>query len=181
VANAIRLLQTTDQFFNVAASDRWYLRFFRGNILPTLASLVSQFSPAKEFLFPVVSQIALNYEDSSLSQPQQRHKFAVKAGDRMPYFLVEGENVYDQLRAPKFHLLIFSDGQHNNSSLKLDAEYADSVDLHVIPLYPRVIEIFGSKQSFQLLLRPDHYIAFLSPHCSLDHLTAYFKRVEVFG
>lgn len=177
VANAIRLLQTTDQFFDVAASDRWYLRFFRGNILPTLASLVSQFSPAKEFLFPVVSQIALNYEDSSLSQHQQRHKFAVRAGDRMPYFLAEGENIYNRLRAPKFHLLIFSNEQHGNSSLKLAAEYADCVDLHVIPLYPRVVEIFGSKQFFQVLLRPDHYIAFLSPDCSLDHVTTYFKQV----
>ncbi|WP_033365700.1 FAD-dependent monooxygenase [Mastigocladopsis repens] len=176
VANAIRLLQTTDQFFDVAASDRWYLRFFRGNILPTLASLVSQFSPAKEFLFPVVSQIALNYEGSSLSQHQQRSKFEVKAGDRMPYFLIEGENIYNQLRAPKFHLLIFSDGQHDNSSLKLDAEYADCVELHVVPLYPRAVEIFGSKQSFQVLLRPDHYIALLSPDCSLNHLTAYFKQ-----
>lgn len=177
VANAIRLLRTTDQFFDVAASDRWYLRFFRGNILPTLAGLVSQFSPAKEFLFPLVSQIALNYGGSSLSQHQQRAKFEVKAGDRMPYFLVEGENIYDRLHAPKFHLLIFSDGQHDTDSLKLNAESADRVDLHVIPLYPRVVEIFGSKQSFQVLLRPDHYIAFLSPDCSLDHLTAYFEQV----
>lgn len=141
-----------------------------------MASLVSQFSPAKEFLFPVVSQIALNYEGSSLSQHPQRSKFELEAGDRMPYFLVDGENIYDQLCAPKFHLLIFSDGQHD-SSLKLGAEYADCVELHVVPLYPRVVEIFGSKQSFQVLLQPVHYIAFLFPDCSLDHLTAYFKQV----
>jgi len=38
-------------------------------------------------------------------------QFEVKAGDRMPYFLVDGSSVYDQLRAPKFHLLTFSNGE----------------------------------------------------------------------
>ncbi len=179
VANAKRLLQTTDQFFNVAASDRWDLRFFRDNILPNLAGFVTRFSAAKEFLFPMISQIGLDYPDSSLSQHQGDRKFEVKAGDRMPYFLVNGENIYDQLRNPTFHLLVFSDGQQDYVNLKLELEnkYGAWIDFHVIPLYPRVVEIFDSHQSFLVLLRPDHYIALLSPDCSLDDLNAYFNQV----
>ncbi|AFZ31993.1 Pentachlorophenol monooxygenase [Gloeocapsa sp. PCC 7428] len=179
LANAKRLLQTTDQFFDVAASDRWYFRFFRDNILPRLAGLVTQFSGAKEFLFPMVSQIGLDYRDSSLSQHQQDRHFEVKAGDRIPYFLVNGENIYDQLRNPKFHLLVFSDGQQDYEGLKLEleTEYGDFIDFHVIPLYPRVVEIFGSNQLFKVLLRPDHYIALLSPDCSLDDIKAYLHKV----
>ncbi len=179
LANAKRLLQTTDQFFEVAASDRWYLRFFRESIFPTLASFVTQFSNAKEFLFPIVSQIGLDYRDSSLSHPQQEQSFEVKAGDRMPYFLVNGENIYDQLRNPKFHLLVFSNGQQDYGYLKgqLEREYGDCIDFHVIPLYPRVVKIFGSEQSFKVLLRPDNYIALLSLDCSLDDLKAYFHKV----
>lgn len=187
LANAKRLLQTTDQFFDVVASDRWYHRFFRDNILPSLSGFVTQFSAAKEFLFPMVSQIGLDYRDSSLSQHQhdshaerlRQRKFEVKAGDRMPYFLVNGENVYDQLCDPMFHLLVFSDGQQNYEGLKQELEntYGDCIDFHLIPLYPRVSEIFGSHQSFKVLLRPDNYIALLSPDCSLDDLKTYFHEV----
>jgi 2-polyprenyl-6-methoxyphenol hydroxylase-like FAD-dependent oxidoreductase len=177
VANAKRLLQTTDQFFDVAASDRWYFRFFRDKVLPSIAGFVTQFSAAKEFLFPMVSQIGLDYRDGSLSQHQQRH-FEVKAGDRMPYFLVNGKNVYDQLRSPKFHLLVFSDGQQNYEYLKLELEkFGEWIDFHVIPLYPKVVEIFGSQKPFKVLLRPDNYIALLSPDCSLEDLKAYFCKV----
>ncbi|KAB8334384.1 pentachlorophenol monooxygenase [Scytonema tolypothrichoides VB-61278] len=177
LANAKRLLQTTDQFFEVAAGDQWYLRFFRDNILPSLASFVTQFGAAKEFIFPMVSQIGLNYRDSSLNWHQGEQKFDVKAGDRMPYFLVDGANVYDKLRDPKFHLLVFSDGEHGYEGLKqeLKNEYSDFIDFNVIPLYPRVVEIFGTNQPFKVLLRPDNYIGFISTDLDLDDLKAYIN------
>lgn len=179
LANAKRLLHTTDQFFDVAASDRWYFRFFRDNILPTLASFVTQFSAAKEFLFPTISQIGLNYSESSLSQHQHERKFEVKAGDRMPYFLVNGENVYDRLREPKFHLLAFSNEQQDNEQVKseLDTEYSDCIDFHIIPLSARVVEIFGIHKPFKVLLRPDNYIALLSLESSVGDLKTYLERV----
>jgi 2-polyprenyl-6-methoxyphenol hydroxylase-like FAD-dependent oxidoreductase len=176
LANAKRLLQTTDQFFEIAAGNQWYLQFFRDNIFPSLASFVTQFSAAKELLFPMVSQIGLNYRDSSLSQHRDNLNFEVKAGDRMPYFLVDGANVYDKLRAPKFHFLVFSNGERDYKSLKLELEkeYGDAIDFNVIPLYPRVVEIFGTNRPFEVLLRPDNYIGFISTDLSLDGLKAYF-------
>jgi 2-polyprenyl-6-methoxyphenol hydroxylase-like FAD-dependent oxidoreductase len=179
VANAKRLLQTTDQFFEVAASDRWYFRFFRDNIFPTLASVVTQFDAAKEFMFPMISQIGLDYRDSRLSQHQHDHTLQVKAGDRMPYFRVDGENVYDQLRSPKFHLILFTDGQQRYEHLnqEIEFDYGDYIDFHTIPLYPKVVDLFGSHQSFMVLLRPDHYIAFISPTVSLNETKTYFDKV----
>lgn len=179
LANAKRLLQTTDQFFDVVASDHWYLRFFRDNILPSLAGFVTQFSAAKEFLFPMVSQIGLDYPDSSLSQHQGEREFEVKAGDRMPYFLVDGANVYDKLREPKFHLLIFSDGKYGYGSLKsnLETEYGNLIDFNVIPLYPRVTEVFGTSQPFMVLLRPDNYIGLITSETSLSKINLYFNRI----
>lgn len=185
LANAKRLLETTDQFFDVAASDKWYLRLFRDNILPAIASFVTRFDAAKEFLFPLVSQIGLNYRDSSLSRHQSdsradrlhQRDFEVKAGDRMPYFLVDGANVYDKLCAPKFHLLVFSDGEDGYQGLKpeLEKEYGDLIDFNVIPLYPRVVEIFGTNRPFEVLLRPDNYIGFISTEVSLDELKEYLN------
>jgi 2-polyprenyl-6-methoxyphenol hydroxylase-like FAD-dependent oxidoreductase len=181
LANANHLLQTTDRAFEVAAGNQWYLRFLRDKILPSLASFVTQFSAAKEFLFPTVSQIGLNYHDSSLSEHQGDEDFAVKAGDRMPYFLVDGVNIYDLLCAPKFHLAIFADGTHNYQDLRLELElkYGNLIDINIIPLYPHVVEIFGVNLPFYLLLRPDNYIGFMTTEFSWSHLQDYFLRLSI--
>ena len=139
LANAKRLLQTTDVAFDNMTGEHWYTRFFRDNILPRLASFVTRFDAAKEFVFPIISQTGLNYRDSSLSDHQGDHELEIKAGDRMPYFLVEGENVYDQLSSPKFHLLVFSDGRQDYRDLQaeLENEYAEWIDFNVIQIHSR--------------------------------------------
>ncbi len=40
----------------------------------------------------------------------------------------------------------------------------------------QVEEIFGTNKNFQVLLRPDNYIAFVSPEISLDELIVYLKE-----
>jgi 2-polyprenyl-6-methoxyphenol hydroxylase-like FAD-dependent oxidoreductase len=150
LANAKHLLKTTDRTFAILAGQQWYLQLLRTKILPTLAGVVTQFSAVKKFLFPTISQIGLNYRDSSLSHHSGDKDFQVKAGDRMPYFLVNGANVYDKLRAPKFHLIVFADGEHGSRDLELELKntYGDLIDFNVIPLYPHVVEIFGADRPF---------------------------------
>ncbi|MBE9047626.1 FAD-dependent monooxygenase [Pleurocapsales cyanobacterium LEGE 10410] len=145
LANAKRLLRTTDRAFETMTGEHWYARFFRDRILPGVASFVTRFDAAKEFIFPIVSQIGLNYHESPLSQHQDL-EFKVQTGDRMPYFLVDGENVYHRLCAPKFHLIVFSIWKHDYQNLQSEVEnkYGDWVDFQTIPLYPQVAEIFGS-------------------------------------
>jgi hypothetical protein len=179
LANAKQLLHTTDQTFDLMSGSQWYMQVFRANVLPSLAGFVTKFSAAKEFLFPIVSEIGLNYRNSSLSQHQHDRASKVKAGDRMPYFLADGANVYEKLRDPKFHLLIFSDGQQSYEGLKLqlEAEYGDLIDFNVIPLYPHVAQLFGIEQSFEVLLRPDNYIGLISTDVALTDLKTYFNKL----
>jgi hypothetical protein len=111
-----------------------------------------------------MSQIGINYRDSSLSRHGGDEEFQIKAGDRMPYFLLDGGSVYDLLREPKFHLLTFSDGRSDYQTARgeVESRHARLVDYHVVPLYPRVAEIFGTDRSFNVLLRPDNHIGFIS-------------------
>jgi hypothetical protein len=51
---------------------------------------------------------------------------------------------------------------------------SETVDFHLIPLHPLVAEIFGTEESFQVLLRPDNYIAFISPELSGEKVRSYF-------
>src|SRR4051812_13846324 len=105
--NAKNLLRTTDRMFQLVAGPEWFLEFIRTNVFPAVAGFVFRFDAVKKFVFPLVSQIGINYRHGSLSRHDGDDDFKVKAGDRMPYFLVGGESIYDRLREPKFHLLVF--------------------------------------------------------------------------
>ena len=97
----------------------------------------------------------------------------------MPYFLTEGQNVYEKLVEPRFHLLFFARGKNDYEELKRDFQYdyGDVADQHVIEFDDRVKAIFGTDKPFVVLLRPDNYIAMISLDASLDGIKAYFNRL----
>jgi 2-polyprenyl-6-methoxyphenol hydroxylase-like FAD-dependent oxidoreductase len=173
--NAKNLLQTTDRMFQFAAGSEWFLAFLRTNVLPSVAKYVLGLDTVRKFIFPLISQIGINYRHSSLSRHAGDENFNVKAGDRMPYFLTDGRSVYDRLHQPRFHLLAFSDAQGDNRELEtdLEREFAGFIDFNTILLQPEVREAFGTNKSFNVLLRPDCYIGYISTETSLNELRVY--------
>lgn len=172
--NAKNLTQSTDRMFQFLASSEWFLAFLRTSVLPSIAKYMLGLDSVKHFVFPLISQIAINYRHGSLSEHAGDENFEVKAGDRMPYFLVDGESVYDKLRQPKFHLLVFS-GMSDETPT--DKRYDDWIDSHAIALQPPVVEKFGSDRPFTVLLRPDNYIGFITPGTSLNGVEIYLGEV----
>jgi len=185
--NARRLLATTDRMFNLAAGTDWLVNLIRTTIFPPLAKLILSIDAIKKKFFPMISQIGITYRDSSLSVHDGDGEFEIKAGDRLPYFLIEGKSVYGKLRAPKFHLLTFSGdhsdyaGDHQKATDEIGSRYADLLDQYAMPLYPLAGEIFGTDQPFQVLLRPDNYIAFISSESSARRLVAYLDELIANG
>lgn len=175
--NAKRLTETTDRMFNIVAGKDWLLDLIRTTVFPPMAKYILSIESVRKKFFIMISQIGINYRDSSLSA-EGGEDFEIKAGDRMPFFLVEGKSIYDQLRAPKFHLIRFSDGQ---SVAGADELGADLVDHHVIPIYPHVAELFGTSKSFNVLLRPDNYVAYISTETSLRPVSRYLTEVYHLG
>ena len=181
--NAKRLLQTTDRMFNLAAGTDWLVNVIRTTVFPPMAKFILSFDAIKKRFFPLISQIGITYRDSSLSAHDGDGDFEVKAGDRLPYFLVDGKSVYDKLRRPKFHLLTFSDGQSDyvrdsqGQPGEIQSKDADLIDHYVLPLYPLAAEVFGVNKPFNVLLRPDNYIGFISLNTSSDRVAEYLKDV----
>ena len=151
LANAENLLKTTDRFFNLAASPNLLLSFLRIYVFPSIAGLAFGIDAVKTFVFPRISQIGINYRRSSLSDAQGN--FSVNAGDRMPYFLVDGKSIYDRLRQPKFHLLVFSEGENDFQDLRNETE-TDSIDFNAMPLSPEVKKIFGTENPLSFCSDP---------------------------
>ncbi len=179
LANAKNLLRSTDEFFNVATGDQWWLRVFRDTVLPGVVNLTSHIDRIKAMMYPQVSMININYRDNSLSDHTGDRLFDIKAGDRMPYFLVDGASGYDKLAAPKFHLLIFSDGQSSYDELKntVEGDYGDLMDVTEVPLYPAIAKTFDADRSFMVLLRPDNHIGLLTTTLDADAVQEYLKQV----
>jgi 2-polyprenyl-6-methoxyphenol hydroxylase-like FAD-dependent oxidoreductase len=172
IANAKRLLKTTDQLFEFGTGDEWYFRLFRDHILPPLAKLVLHFDAAKEFIFPTLSQIGISYDKSPLSRHGTDMNFKIKAGNRFPWFLIDGKSVFDYLREPKFKLITFSDGQENAAETNFDT-LPEWLEHKTFPLYPHVTDIFGSKHTFSVLVRPDNYASFILPGDGIEEWNKY--------
>ncbi len=168
--NAKNLLKTTDRFFNLVARPEPVMSYLRTHVFPYIAGTAFSIGAVKKFIFPRISQIGINYRKSSLSQ--NNGFFKVKAGDRLPFFTVDGASVYERLKEPKFHLLTFLDGANK------PAEFAgnDFTDSFEIPLYPNIAEIFGATKTFRVLLRPDNYIGLITEDPSGEDVRAYFSK-----
>ena len=180
--NARRLLQTTDRMFNLAAGTDWLVNLIRTTIFPPMAKFILSIDAVKKKFFPLISQIGISYRESSLSRHDGDRDFEVRAGDRLPYFLLDGNSIYDQLRTPKFHLLTFSDGLSNEAVdqgklSEVGDKYADLIDQHFIPLDSQIAETFGTDKPFQVFLRPDNYIGYISADTSTRRLVAYLKEI----
>ena len=176
VENAQRLLETTDRMFDLLVNPAWLMSFTRRYVFPYVANFLVGLESVNQFIFPLISQIGITYREHSLSV-DTGEDFEIKAGDRMPYFLVDGKSVYDSLHAPRFHLLTFTNDVEGPEQARerIEHEFPHLVDYHVFPLNERVTEIFGTNKPFRVLLRPDNYIGFVSSRAPLAELRAYFE------
>lgn len=160
--NARRLLAGTDRAFNVQSGDGVLTRFIRLHVFPPIANFLFSNKLFKKKIFPIFSQININYPESALTLSSQHGQ--VKAGDRLPYFeLSKGENIYTLLKGGQFHLLA---AQQPDMVLP---SYVHWVSFEEFPK-----ELFGSTKDLLVLVRPDNYVAYLG-HQEAD-LKAYFQK-----
>lgn len=96
----------------------------------------------------------------------------------MPYFLVDGESVYDRLREPRFHLLVFSNSEDEAQALKAEIESRDTglFDFNQLKLSTQVTELFGTGEPFVVLLRPDNHIGSISSESAPSILRSYLNE-----
>ncbi len=173
LANAKRLLDSTDRIFELAAGSNWLLGLIRTTIFPPLAGYMTNLDVVRKRIFPLISQIGISYREGALSEHTSEEPEHVKAGDRMPYFLVDGQNIFDKLKAPKFHFLVFSGGDHRALCAEFERDFPQVADCYMLPLESRMREIFEIENDFVVFLRPDNHIAFISTEISLNAVRAY--------
>jgi hypothetical protein len=174
--NAKRLLNTTDRFFAFAAGTDWLINLLRLHVLPPLAKHIFSLDAVRRFAFPAISQIGINYRHGSLSDHAGDEDFRVKAGDRMPYFLIDGHNVFEKLTGPKFHFVVFATELSDFRAMRQELSCPDLADFNLFSISPEVEEAFGTNKDFSLLLRPDNHVGLISSDDSLSRVRDYLIK-----
>lgn len=174
--NAERLLQTTDRMFEFASGSNWLVGLLRTTIFPPVANFITNLESVRQRFFPLISQTGISYRAGSLSDHSSDAGFKVRAGDRMPYFLINGKSSHSYLREPKFHLLAFGNDANAFEVVRKDyeKEFQDKADCQFFSLDERVKKAFETDKPLLLLLRPDNHISLISSEMSLARIEAYF-------
>ena len=133
IAFARRLVATTDRAFTGVTSDGAIARRVRLNVVPALAPALFAFTAARRFMFRTISQTAVNYRGSSLSEGRAG---AVHGGDRLPWVPADMNDVEDNftpLTSLDWQVHVYGDAA---PEIQAVCE-ARKLPLHVFPWRPR--------------------------------------------
>jgi hypothetical protein len=169
IAFARRLVATTDQAFTGVTSSSAFARLVRLRIVPLLMPHLFKFRSVRRFMFRTVSQTALNYRGSSLSEG---HAGAVHGGDRLPWVTTEPNGLSQDNFAPLTSLAwqvhVYGDA---TAEIKAVCD-TRKLPLHVFPWSP-TMKRAGLRRNAVYLVRPDGYIGLVDASGSASAITSY--------
>jgi len=169
--NAQHLLQSTDRLFDIMSGTNAFWNFIRLHVFTRVIRLLSKAAVVKKRIFPLLSQTGIAYPNSYLTVPGSIGK--VKAGDRMPYFLLPGNRpIFDELTEPAFKIVFFgTEGQHHPDQ----TGYRFPVVTKTFATIPAAL--FGQVKNFYVLLRPDNHISYIGTDRST--CKAFLEKIRV--
>ncbi|MBW6424922.1 FAD-dependent monooxygenase [Rhizobium sp. XQZ8] len=162
---ARKLVETTDKLFTFATAEGSFAEFVRTHIAPTFISVAYLSENVREYMFRIVSQTTLSYDDSPLSEGKAG---SVQGGDRLPWAPVAGSDNYALLTAIGWQVHVYGEAQADLSSWCQDK----GIPLHVFSWQPNHKKA-GLAQNAAYLLRPDTYVGIADPQGSAAALDKY--------
>jgi hypothetical protein len=169
IAFARRLVATTDRAFTGVTSSGAIARLMRLHVVPLLMPLFLRFKTMRRVMFRTVSQTAVNYRGSSLSDGRAG---TVHGGDRLPWVKTDSGGVDTDNFAPlaslDWQVHVYGDAKPEIRA----ACDARKLPLHVFPWQPEMNRA-GLRRNAVYLLRPDGYVALADPAGNATAITSY--------
>lgn len=169
IAFARRLVATTDEAFTGVTSDGMLARLVRLQIVPLLFPLITRLSSLRRFMFRTISQIAVNYRGSSLSEGRAG---SVHGGDRLPWVKVNVHGVDEDNFAPltslDWQVHVYGDAAPTIQTV-CDAR---RLPLHTFPWRPDMSRA-GLQRNAVYLVRPDGYVGVADSRGDTTTITSY--------
>ena len=154
-AFALKLVDTTDRMFSFITAEGSFANFVRTHIAPTLMGFAYKFDTPRQFMFRMISQTALNYCESKLSEGVAGK---VRGGDRLPWVSLPDSDNYAPLSTIGWQVHVYGAAK---PELKAWCE-AKKVTLHVFNWHVDHGKA-GFARDAVYLLRPDTYVAMADP------------------
>jgi 2-polyprenyl-6-methoxyphenol hydroxylase-like FAD-dependent oxidoreductase len=157
IAFARRLVATTDQAFKGVTSDGVIARRVRLNIVPAVAPMLFAFEAVRRFMFRTISQTAVHYRGSRLSEGRAGD---VHGGDRLPWVPAhpDDRDNFAPLASLDWQVHVYGDASRE---LQTACE-GRKLPLHTFPWH-REIARTGLRRNAVYLVRPDGYVALADP------------------
>jgi FAD binding domain len=173
IAFARRLVATTDQAFTGVTSNRAIARCMRLNVVPLLLPLLFTFAGGRRLAFRTVSQTAVNYRGSRMSEGRAGR---VHGGDRLPWVAANsnGGDNFSPLTSLDWQVHVYG-----RAAPEMHAVCAErTLPLHVFP-WRQEFDRAGLKRDAAYLVRPDGYVALADPNGSAAAITSYLDARNV--
>jgi hypothetical protein len=173
---ARRLVATTDQVFTGVTSEGAITRALRLHIVPFLIPSLFAFRATRQIMFRTVSQTAVNYRTSPLSQGRAGR---LHGGDRLPWIKTgSGELDYKDNFKP-LTSLNWQVHVYGNAGPELRAVCQQRrLPLHVFG-WRRDMRGSGLQRDAVYLVRPDGYVAMVDREGRAKALTSYFDAHQI--
>src|ERR1700693_2767463 len=151
IAFARRLVATTDQAFTGVTSTGAIARLVRLHIVPILFPLITKLPSLRRVMFRTISQTAINYRGSSLSQGRAG---TVHGGDRLPWVKLENSDNFAPLTSLDWQVHVYGE-----ATAELQTACQDhKLPLHVFP-WSVAVRRSGLRRTAVYLVRPDGHVA----------------------
>jgi 2-polyprenyl-6-methoxyphenol hydroxylase-like FAD-dependent oxidoreductase len=175
IAFARRLVATTDQAFTGVTSEGAIARALRLRIVPVLIPSLFAFRATRRFMFRTISQTAVNYRTSTLSQGRAGR---VHGGDRLPWVKTSSGGLDDDNFKP-LRSLDWQVHVYGNAGPEIRAICEQRrLPLHVFG-WRRDMGRSGLRRDAVYLVRPDGYVAVVDRDGHADALASYFDAHQI--
>lgn len=175
ISFARRLVATTDQAFTGVTSPGALARALRLRIVPFVIPLLFAFRATRRLMFRTVSQTAVNYRGSPLSEG---HAGRLHGGDRLPWVKTGSVGPYEDnfkpLRSLDWQVHVYG---------KVSPKIRVTCEQRQLPVH-----VFGWRQGMGrsglqrdavYLVRPDGYVALADREGHAEALTSYLDAHQI--
>jgi 2-polyprenyl-6-methoxyphenol hydroxylase-like FAD-dependent oxidoreductase len=169
IAFARRLVATTDRAFTAVTSAGAIARLVRLRIVPMLFPLITKFSSLRRLMFRTISQTAVHYRGSGLSEGRAG---AVHGGDRLPWVKADvsgvGQDNFTPLASLDWQIHVYGEAAPEILAMCQGRQ----LPLRVFPWRPAVGRT-GLRRDAVYLVRPDGYVALADPGANTTLISSY--------
>jgi 2-polyprenyl-6-methoxyphenol hydroxylase-like FAD-dependent oxidoreductase len=176
IAFARRLVATTDRAFTVVTSPGPIARLVRVDVVPRLLPLLFAVRSVRRLMFLTVSQIAVNYRGSPLSEGRAGN---VSGGDRLPWVAADGtaeggKDNFSPLASLDWQVHVYGEAAPGISEVCARRGLA----LHSFAWRSAAARA-GLKRGAVYLVRPDGYVGLADPDANRASVERYLDARRV--